>query len=278
MIMNILVALNENYIPPLKVMLRSLFDNCGEKLAVYMLHTEIGEEKQQELSEFAMRHGHMLYPLAVELDTFAEAPVNSYYSKEMYYRLLAHTILPEGVDRALYLDPDILVLNPIDDLYNTELDDHFFAAAAHAKPMIGYINKIRLGTEANSYYNSGVLLINVERLRREMDVSLLFDYVKKNAAKLILPDQDLLNGLYWEKIKPLDECLYNYDARRYRSYLIGSMGQVNIDYIVHNTVILHFCGKQKPWKSNYPYRFGILYKHYQKLTEKEEQKLCREPV
>lgn len=266
--MNIVVTLNATYILPLKVMLKSLFDNCSNSLSIYIIHSNISDAEINRLSEYVAKHGHTLHPLLVDDGIFSDAPVGSYYSKEMYYRLMAHTILPGHVTKALYLDPDILVLNPVEPLYEIDVENYFYAAAAHLKPMINYINKIRLKTESNRYYNSGVLLINVERLRKEANISQLHNYIKKHASELILPDQDILNCLYWNKILPLNEYLYNYDARRYRSYLISSKGMVNIDYIIHNTVILHFCGKHKPWHKNYPYRFGILYKHYAKMAER----------
>jgi len=49
----------------------------------------------------------------------------------MYYRLLAFKFLPEELDRILYLDPDILVINPIDELYNMDIDNYLYAAAYH---------------------------------------------------------------------------------------------------------------------------------------------------
>lgn len=268
--LNILVTLNAAYIPPLKVMLRSLFDNCPDNINIYLIHSDIPEEGIHQISSFVSRHRHNLYPLVIDKELVSKAPVISYYSKEMYYRLFAHAVLPENVDKVLYLDPDILVINPIDQLYNTDIGDYYFAAAEHAKPVIGYINRIRLRTESNSYYNSGVLLMNIAKLRQEVSISQIINYIKQHSNELILPDQDILNGLFWDKIKPLDEYLYNYDTRRYRSYLISSKGRVNMDFIINNTVILHFCGKQKPWKKNYPYRFGILYKYYQKMAERAE--------
>lgn len=39
-------------------------------------------------------------------------------------------------------------------------------------------------------------------------------------------------------------------------------------WVIDNTAILHFCGRAKPWKPGYPYRFGILYKHYARLAQK----------
>jgi len=267
--LNILFTMNSTYISPLIVTLKSLFDNCSGSINIYIMHSDIEKNKICQLSQFVSKYGHNLYPLAIKKNLFSDAPVNSYYTKEMYYRLIAHMFLPEEVDKILYLDPDILVLNPIEQLYEIELNNFLFGAAAHTKPVIGYINKIRLKTESATYFNSGVLLINVDKLRTEKsDISQLNNYIKNHSSELILPDQDVLNGLYGDRIMPLNEYLYNYDARRYHSYLVSSKGLVNMDYIIHNTVILHFCGKHKPWHKNYPYRFGILYKHYYKLAHR----------
>lgn len=43
---------------------------------------------------------------------------------------------------------------------------------------------------------------------------------------------------------------------------------MTMDWVMRNTVVLHFCGKKKPWTSNYAGRFGALYKHYMRLAEK----------
>ena len=90
--------------------------------------------------------------------------------------------------------------------------------------------------------------------------------MEQNRALLVLPDQDVLNGLYGERILELDEKLYNYDARKYNGYLLASQGEADMDYVIANTRILHFCGKRKPWNKAYVGRFGVLYKHYMQLA------------
>ncbi|MDL2212066.1 glycosyltransferase family 8 protein, partial [Erysipelotrichaceae bacterium OttesenSCG-928-M19] len=75
--------------------------------------------------------------------------------------------------------------------------------------------------------------------------------------------------LYGRYILQIDDALYNYDARNYSNYLIRSAGIQNIDWVLKNTAVLHFCGKSKPWNSSYVYRFGILYKHYLNLASKQ---------
>ena len=55
------------------------------------------------------------------------------------------------------------------------------------------------------------------------------------------------------------------ECRRFDRYLLLSQGERDMDWVMDHTAILHFCGKAKPWKPRYPYRFGVLYQHYQQL-------------
>ena len=73
----------------------------------------------------------------------------------------------------------------------------------------------------------------------------------------------------------MEDVIWNYDARDYQGYLLASGGQYDNDWVVRHTVVLHFCGRSKPWKKNYPYRFGLLYKHYEKLTDQLLARLDR---
>ena len=264
--MNILVTLNSDYIVPLKVMLKSLFlNNPGEKFTVYLIHSNITAEELDDLDKYIRLHGQELNVITIDDHYFTNAPILFHYTKEMYYRLLAHKFLPADMDRILYLDPDILVINKIDKLYNTEIKGYLYAAAYHDFISVKELNRLRLTPyDIDAYYNSGILLMNLELHRKYVDENEIFDFVAKNRAKLIMPDQDILNALYSKKIKSLDEKYYNYDARYYSYYKILSSGKWDLDYVIRNTVILHFCGKKKPWKKDYHGIFHSLYKHYER--------------
>jgi len=266
--MNILVTLNSNYIKPLKVMLKSLFlNNHKESFSIYLMHSSIKNEELDDLNNYIEKHGSKLIVINIEDAYFDDAPILLHYTKEMYYRLLAFKFLPRELDRILYLDPDILVINPINQLYSMDLENYLYAAAYHNVISFKEINKIRLNPyEIDAYYNSGVLLMNLELQRKLIDEQTIYKFVEKNRSKLIMPDQDILNALYSKRIKSLDEKLYNYDVRYYRYYKIISSGVWDMDYVIKNTVILHFCGKKKPWKKDYNGRFHALYKHYEKLA------------
>ncbi|MGI6119318.1 MAG: glycosyltransferase family 8 protein [Desulfosporosinus sp.] len=266
--MNILVTLDSNYIQPLRVMLKSLFlNNPDEKCIIYLMHASLSEKELAQLADYIEAHGCRLEIIKVEENCFAEAPILLHYTKEMYYRLLAYQLLPQDLDRILYLDPDILVINSIRELYDTDLNGYLYAAANHDRVSIKGINKIRLHPyEINAYYNSGVLLMNLAQLRQDADEQEIYRFVEENRAKLIMPDQDILNALYAKQIRTLDEKQYNYDARFYNYYKIVSGGTYDMDQVINHTSILHFCGKKKPWQKKYSGRFHALYKHYEKLA------------
>lgn len=266
--MNILVTLNSNYINPLRVMLKSLFiNNPKEQFNIYIMHSSLTNKELYSIKSMVESEGHSLHIISMEGDYFKDAPVVMHYSKEMYYRLLASKFLPAGIDRILYLDPDILIINSIRDLYDTPIDDYLFAAAYHDRVSVKSINRIRLRPyDIEAYYNSGVLLFNLKLQRDIIDENEIFDFVEKNKNTLILPDQDILNALYSKSIKPVDEIMYNYDPRYYNYYKIISNGKYDMNYIIYNSSIIHFCGKQKPWKKHYSGKFHSLYKHYERIA------------
>ena len=88
----------------------------------------------------------------------------------------------------------------------------------------------------------------------------------------MLPDQDVLNGLYWGKIKPVDCYRYNYDARYYDMIQLFPNPKHDLRWIRENTVFIHYCGKDKPWKENYKGELGLFYKQYSDILELEEEK------
>ena len=269
--MNILVTLDKNYLPPLKVMLGSLFmNNSDQVFDIYMIADGLDNKDVDSLAEYCHQFHAQLHPVDFDPSIFDQAPALRYYSRAMYYRLLAADLLPDCLDRILYLDPDILVINPIVELYAIDLTDYLMAAASHSDKLglISSVNKARLSNyEAESYFNSGVLLMNLQRMRQEIDRSLIFTYIDNHAKTLLLPDQDALNALYGHRILELDDAQWNYDTRYMDLYYLASHRKQDIDWLVDHTKFLHFCGKNKPWKLGYQGNFAILYKHYQRLLE-----------
>lgn len=265
---DILVALDENYLPPLKVMLTSLFfNNHGEKFRIWLMYSHISKEKLDLLDKNLKALNMELHSVKVNEEDFKFDYTVGRYTIEMYYRLLAQHILPKFVKRVIYLDPDVLVINPIRELWELDLNGKFYAAASHtgATGLSDEVNKIRLGTD-HKYFNSGVLLIDLNLAKKKTSSKNMFKYVKEHKVELVLPDQDVLNGLYGSHIMEIEDAIWNYDARNYNTYYVKSGGEMDTMWVMQNTVILHFCGSAKPWQPKYRYRFGVLYMHYMKKS------------
>ena len=274
--MELLVTVDKNYILPLQVMLTSLYmNNPGEDVELYLLHSKLQEKEMEPLEKQCVRLGYKFFPVKIEDSWFAQAPVTKQYPREMYYRLLAPCLLPQKLHRILYLDPDILVINSLKPLWETDMKGRLFAAAAHTGKtnLANNINQVRLGT-THKYFNSGVLLINLDQGRKEILPEEIFQYAGEHAKELLLPDQDILNAVFGSRTLELDDYLWNYDARNYSTYLLRSGGVCDMDWVMGNTGILHFCGKTKPWQAGYIHRFGILYKHYMQINRRLDQSLA----
>ncbi len=274
--MELLVTVDKNYIPPLQVMLTSLhMNNPGEDVELYLLHSKLQEKELEPLEKQCGRLGYKFFPVKIEDSWFSQAPVTKQYPREMYYRLLAPCFLPQKLHRILYLDPDILVINSLKPLWETDMKGRLFAAAAHTGKtnLANNINQVRLGT-THKYFNSGVLLINLDQGRKEILPEEIFRYAGEHAKELLLPDQDILNAVFGSRTLELDDYLWNYDARNYSTYLLRSGGVCDMDWVMGNTGILHFCGKTKPWQAGYMHRFGILYKHYMQINRRLDQSLA----
>ncbi len=264
--MNILATLDRNYLPPLEVMLTSmLLTHPDERFDVYLISDDLTQDDLAGARRLCARFGSCLHLIHAHEGFFAQAPTLRYYSKAMYYRLLAAELLPKELDRILYLDPDILVIGDLRPLYSLELGDHLYAAAIHRGlvDLSTPVNKLRLSTyDTEGYFNSGVLLMNLPLIRESVSPQMIFDYVERNRHLLVLPDQDVLNGLCGDRILPVSEHIWNYDARDYSEYKLASQGDMDMDWVMQKTAILHFCGKRKPWNKAYSGRFSALYKHY----------------
>ena len=251
-------------------MLTSLaLNNPRERFHVWLLHSGIAQASLDSLSRYCAAQGAALTPVLVEPSVFRDAPISKRYPQEMYYRLLAPVLLPDSVERILYLDPDILVINPVRPLWDVELEGHAFAAAPHSvvPEMVNDVNRLRLG-KVPAYFNTGVILMDLSAARALVRPEDIFQYVQEHAAELLLPDQDVFNCLYGADTLQVEDTRWNYDARRFAAYRLNGGAKYDMDWVVQNTVFLHFCGKQKPWKSSYYGRFSALYKHYMCLAER----------
>ena len=172
----------------------------------------------------------------------------------IYYRLLVAKILPADISKVLYLDADMIVRKDLSELWNTRLDNVAVAGVPNQSDCGQYWKRLEYPKE-QGYFNSGVLLINLEYIRKHNLTEDFIDFIKNSPEKLLCPDQDVLNKILKDR-KILLPVRFNAQDGFYRvssESIYGNRKEFETDiedpYIVHYT-------KDKPWSSicNHPLR------------------------
>lgn len=259
--MNLLFAFDKGCIPLFRTCIRSVAENGGaDNYQVYIIHSDLGEKEQDEICRSAGSRVccHFIYMSGELFDGF---PETKRYPRQIYYRIAAPLFLPRSLDRILYLDIDTIVINPLKGLYQMDFDGNYFLACTHVRRFLTKINQARLdaGEEA-AYVNTGVMVYNLEPLRRDLSMEKIrrFALEKKNA--FILPDQDIICALYGSRIKLADTMIYNLSDRIFNLYNADITNEKrDLDWVRKHTVIIHYCGRLKPWKENYIGKLGVFY-------------------
>lgn len=271
----LLFTVDEGYLPPLKVALTSIRqNNPGQKIRIWLIHESISRESIRGLKELMDYLQFDFEAIKIDGSQWDSAKTEDRYPKEMYFRLLAGAFLPEEMKRVIYLDPDILVINPLIDLWQLDLDGQMLAAATHVglTDVSTRVNQMRLDVD-HVYYNSGVMVIDLEKARDIIQWADIEAMIEKYNLLLILPDQDILNRLYGKYTKEIPEEIWNYDTRKYMRYFTKSLAQHDIHWVMKNTSILHFCGGPKPWDDKHDNRFTSVYANYQNQLARIEETL-----
>lgn len=261
--MNLVFSFDEGYVSTFKVLLHSIYvNNPNESFDIYLLHYEMDQEVLNNLQMAMEAYDFQFYPTNCRLflEESEDVTINRYYTVEMYLWLFAPFILPEEVDRALYLDPDIINLNKLHRLYALDFEDNLFVAMDYEikNKVIQPFNNLRLGThKAEHYFNSGVVLMNIEKLRQERNPEEIMNAVVQNKAILILPDQDIFNHLYFGEIKNAAWERYNLDPRLYQVFQLVRPEEYNQKWVEEQVVFIHYCGKRKPWKERDKYKMDL---------------------
>ena len=262
--MNLLYCVDYHVLGIFLCSLRSIVLHGGyEHYDVYVLHSCF-DEKMEVAINYDFK-GIMTFHFIRVPDTFfTEFPETYRYPKEIYYRLAAPFLLPGDLSRVLYLDTDTIVINSLQELYETDFEGHCYAGCTHIRKLLTKINQIRLKSEkAEAYVNTGVLMMNLPVLRETVNMQEISEYVHEHMESMILPDQDILAALYGDKIKLLDTLRYNLSDRMLNIHNTAHPHhKINLPWIRENTVVIHYCGRNKPWKDGYIGELGVFYKEF----------------
>lgn len=249
-IIPIILASDKNYAPFMQIAILSILKN-GSQNTFYdfylMVSDDFTSENKRLINELKKEYKCNIQFLDMK-DTFKNIPSQiSHITTPTYYRLLAASLLPKEYSKCLYLDTDVLVCKDLQELYNTDLSDAYFAGV----PAIAYhldaeIHKKRLNLpDINTYINAGVLVMNLELIRENDFENKFLSLLEKRYSGM---DQDIINVACHKKIKLLD-FKYNVMTKCENNLEILKpfFEKEKLDNSINYPVIIHYCDKKKPW-------------------------------
>ena len=191
--------IDANFMQHCAVTLVSLFENNkSADICVHIVAPSLSEENQQILRNLVASYGNDIrfyFPPEDLLSCFAIKKFGKRISMATYYRCMFSAILPDDVEKVLYLDCDIVVLGDISEFWNTDLTNY----AVGCVEDIGYDDMERYDTlkydSKYSYFNAGVLLINLKYWRDHKVDEQCVQYFLAYPERIRYNDQDLLNAL-----------------------------------------------------------------------------------
>lgn len=252
--MNILMAVNSAYVKHAKVVIFSVAYHNPEHIKLYLLHSELKEKELQSLGKFVRKHCHgELIPVFLEREWFEKFPIRGHFSRETYYRIYAQYLLPEEVERVLWLDADLIVKKSVKNFYEQDFKGNCLIACENEGDSAEESIK-RLGLKREKYFNAGVLLMNLKAMRGYADREKLENFVDSNLSLFLWQDQDILN-LFFENSSLFADVRYNCQ--------VPPGASVDIS-MVKEAAILHYVGGLKPWSHAYIWDVGKYYRFYLK--------------
>ncbi len=213
---NLFFAIDDNYCPFLSSSVYSILKNANKNFIydIYVLHHGMSNENKEIITNQIKNTASIEFVNMLEfvdmkekLDILADKLVTrDYYTKTTYYRLFIPNMYP-NLDKALYLDSDIIVTGDIAELYNTDLENNLVGAipdmAVQNTPVfIDYVENA-LGVKSQNYFNAGILLMNLKEMRSWNFEEKFIDLLCKYSFR-VAQDQDYLNVLTKDRVKYID--------------------------------------------------------------------------
>lgn len=261
---NILVSFDDKYVDKAMNMLYSLKLYNNARFNVYIFFIELSDNSIKKIQTFFKKYkieNLFLHKYNLDIDEF---PINlDHTSVETYIRLFVPFII--DVDKLLYLDCDIICNGDITKFYDTNIDNYYVAAVENKSPLeseeFNPVMNENLDLPANNkYVNAGVLLINTLKIKNDFSIEKMMNFIDDNREILIMQDQDIINKLFYKKIKLVSN-IYNYQINGYED-----------NELINNPILIHYSDSLKPWNRDYPSRIKAKYYYdiLQKLGKDDE--------
>lgn len=222
---------DNKYVPFATVTMASILANADKNTPIYfhIIGDDISEQTEQKVNQLKNIRSVDIDFIKISQDIFKDFKMDmGYLSQAAFYRFLIPSLAPLDADKVLYLDGDMIVTGPLNELFAQDLDG-FKAGVVEEK---GAFQVQNLSLKSGRYFNSGMMLLNLKEINKDTLLSEALEYFKTHKTQMVCHDQDILNGLWDERVKFLEQ-----------KYNVPSFVKKE-----KNPLIIHYTGfMKKPW-------------------------------
>lgn len=251
-------AADANYAMPLTVTVCSALINLkqGRKVKLFVLDGGITPSQKRRFDRSIASHPIEVIWTKTSEAWFENLPVSEKYPVSIYYRLLLPRIVSDSVKKIIYLDTDLIIQRDLGQLWDIDLVDNYVLAVPNlCQRYISQTNHLdhkKFGIpEDCKYFNTGVLVINLEKWRSDKVAERAIEFIEQNPDHVLFPDQDALNIVLagqWAELDPRWNQMHA--IHEYTSWKESPYDEETYYQVLHHPYIVHFTTPPKPWQSH----------------------------
>lgn len=282
--MDVLYTCDNKYVWLMGISAISMFENNKEldNLHVWLLGENISVENKGVLKKIGDKYNKEITVLDVPQLDIPEELVSARWPLSAFTRLYSGELLPKNLNKVLYLDCDTIIRGSLEELDNWDVSGKVVWGI---KDCVGKEYKKNIGLKADDLYiNAGVLLMNLEKLRK-IDISnRLSSYMAKYEKIINYADQDVLNGTFRNYIGVLPPqynvmttgAVYSYKNIQILRRPTNYYTEKELNTAVTNPVLIHYTTNMlivRPWFANTNHPWANEFRKYMGLSPWRDREL-----
>lgn len=273
--LHIALASDNNYSEFVAIVITSLFTtNKGfENISIHLLSNNIQPQAINRLDEIIKTNNGEFFVYDIrDIKTRLNIKVPNTIAISAYSRLFLAEIIPNNIDKILYIDCDTIINNDLYEMWSIPIENNLIGGVLDTLP--NNDSKSAIGISNNEgYINSGVLLINLKKWREDKIQEKFINFLLKHNGNVHHHDQGIINAVCKNKL--ILHPKYNLSSS-YLSHPYWLLKKTNTPFYTQNEVmdaqnspvIIHFTEGfyNRPWIANSKHPLAYIFEKYWKMS------------
>lgn len=253
---------DDNFMMPTCVAITSLLEN-SRKNTLYdvaiLTPSEISREHVEKILSLEDKHSNCRITWINMGERFQDSRQRmGRISFPACYRLVLPSVFP-SYDKMIYADGDVIFEDDLASLLKIDLEENYLGAVLHPGYYLDNRRDLEneIGVDRMKYFNSGVLLCNLKKMRQDKIEQKFLDdletaYRRSDSERFQSLDQDILNRVCKERVHFLS-FRYNVVIRCAKFLDHPKLSEIydptSFKESFENPAVIHFAHDQKPWNT-----------------------------